>query len=317
MDGRSINVPAYATRDPKVNGKLGLINYGLLNSIPANGKPFKIGIKIIRRDLDDPLKKTIDFLNSSGNEAIIKTYAANAIPYLSLIGSTLQSLYERFAPKEGDILFSLQPVTFDPPSSTDDMNAFTLSEKVYLVYRGTNPPSQDNLSIDKNGNILEKQADGSSKFLNRGPWVAFRIRKFSSRQDFVGREWQNRFEKSLEALISERARKGDFSDVERLLSEARVLLGSDVDFILQNRNDLIAKWEETIAKAKKKIVDGAHVQVSEAIKSSTVVATSLSETVTPVESSSITLTSEKSKAAGGGGGASGVSLKILMDKIRY
>lgn len=80
VDGKELTLPVYAQHDPGVSGLLGIHNYSLLTSIPASGSVTQIGIEIRRRNLDDPVKKVLDFASSSDVDGLLKTYAASALP---------------------------------------------------------------------------------------------------------------------------------------------------------------------------------------------------------------------------------------------
>ncbi|HEX8412218.1 MAG TPA: hypothetical protein VF883_25440 [Thermoanaerobaculia bacterium] len=280
VDGKALSIPVYAQRDPKVNGKLGLIHYGLLNSIPASGKPVKLGIRILRRDVNDPIRKTIDLLTGKETESLLKTYAASAIPYIGMVGAVANSLYQAFgAPKEGDVLFFVAPITFSP-SDGDAVDSFTLRDATAIIYKSTQTLDTKKLSVDGAGTVLL-----DDKPLTGMPYVTVRLQKFARRQDYTGREWQRRYEQAILAVASTPVANGnsrDFGSADRLFSESLVLLSSDFDFTLTDRNNLASAYSTAYAKAKQQVNAGNVNAVVAAIDKAMVTPIEVSALATPV-----------------------------------
>lgn len=248
VEGKELTLPVYAKHDPGVSGLLGIHNYSLLTAIPASGGVTQIGIEIRRRNLDDPVKKVLDYASSSDVDGLLKTYASSAMPYVSMFGGLAKSLYATFGtPADGDLLFSTEKIslTQSPAAGTD---AFRLRDSVFLVYKSNTTLVDSKLHLDNSGNIICAYADGD-RALQGFPWVAIRVQRFPKRLDYANRDWYLRFQESYQQILS--ADSADFKDADKTSADARVLLFADKDFTLAQKQQEAADWKVTLEASKR------------------------------------------------------------------
>jgi hypothetical protein len=248
IDGREFTLPVYAKRDPGVSGLLGIHNYSLLTSIPASGGVTQVGIEMRRRNLDDPVKKVMDFAASRDMDGLLKTYAASAVPYVSMFGALAKSLYASFgSPADGEILFSTEKISL-AQSPAAEPDSFRLRDSVFLIYRSDVTLDDARLHLDNSGNIICSYPDGD-RALQGFPWVAIRIQRFPKRLDYANRDWYLRFQEAYQQVLS--ADGSGFADSERTSAGARVLLFADKDFTLAQKQQEAADWKATLDAAKR------------------------------------------------------------------
>jgi hypothetical protein len=282
VDGKPLSIPVYALRDRSVVGRLGIINHALLTSIPSSGKPVKVGIRVVRRTSGDPMRKAIDLLTSKETESLITTYAVNAVPFIGMIGSVANALYQSLGPpKDGDILFAVTPVAFSPTDGVAT-DRFTLRDTTMLLYKSNQILTEAKLSMSAGGTVM---LDGRP--LTGMPYVVIRLQKFTKRQDFTDRPWQRRYEQAVLAAASAGPSR-DFSAADKLFSESLVLLNSDLDFTLADRNAISSANQRAYAKAKEQANAGAGTTVLAAIERAMVSPTELSGDTTAVTPGRIT-----------------------------
>jgi hypothetical protein len=247
VDGKDLTIPVYAKHDPGVKGLLGIHNFSLLTAIPATGTITQIGIDIRRRNLDDPVKKVLDFAANSDNDTLLKTYAANAVPFVSLFGGLAKGLYSTFGTQaDGEILFSSEKITLAQGDAVAP-DAYRLRDATFLVYKNTMTLVDTALHLDNSGNVIYHDTAGDQP-LQGFPYVAIRIQKFAKRQDFANRDWYSRYETAYQQILN--GDGNDFKDADKTSNDARVLLFADKDFTLAQKASEASDWKTTLEKAK-------------------------------------------------------------------
>jgi len=273
-EGQPLSLPLY-TADRTAGAKLGISHYGLVNSIPANGNPVKIGVTIVRRDEKDPVKQTIDLLNGADNSSILRTYAASAIPYIGLVGVVAKQLYGMFA-ADGDANPMLQhlPVTLSPyDGSTYDKH--TLRDTTMLIYKTNKSFDASLFDVDANGSVYYDK-----KPFKDVRWVAVRLQRFAKRQDYAGREWQKRFDQAIAAALGGQA-TNDYTQADRLLVESSVLLASDQDYTSADRQQLQTEHQQALALIKHSVQTAANTgEAASTVAASSVTPMKLMGTIT-------------------------------------
>ncbi|MDX1952794.1 MAG: hypothetical protein SFY81_11475 [Verrucomicrobiota bacterium] len=260
VQGQEIDVPVYQRYDKGVDGRLGIINYPLLTTIPAVGDTFQVGIEIVRRNKNDPLKKAIDFLTKSGGDSRLTTYAAHAVPYITLIGSVAKDLYTAFGPPaEGDLLFKMNPVGFSPAEGNDNAG-FLLHDTIIILYKGSSPAPAGMITYSEEGGFADPSA-----YLRTGQWVALRIRKHNRRHDYHKRLWHTRYNQGIAALPRAKD-SASIQQIEAILNEARILLRADEDFTVQDKLKIENEWDTAIAAAKSSLLAGNSKALEDALR---------------------------------------------------
>jgi hypothetical protein len=284
VDGKELTLPVYAKHDPGVSGLLGIHNYSLLTSIPASGGITQIGIEIRRRNLDDPVKKVMDFATSSDVDGLLKTYAASAMPYVTMFGALAKSLYATFGtPADGETLFSTEKISLTQSSGAEP-DSFRLRDSVFLIYRSDTTLVDSKIHLDNSGNIICSYPDGDRE-LGGFPWVAIRVQRFPKRVDYANRDWYVRFQEAYQQILN--ADGSDFKDADKTSGDARVLLFADKDFTLAQKQQEAADWKTTLDAAKRTAQAGRGRDLVTARESARMPLTGLKTGETPVTARSL------------------------------
>jgi len=98
VNGKPLTIPVYQERAAHTPCRIPVTNYGLLSSIPARGLDLKLGASVLRLDNKDTVKRLLNSINASTSDPILKTYAASSIPYIGLVGTIANQLYNTLGP---------------------------------------------------------------------------------------------------------------------------------------------------------------------------------------------------------------------------
>jgi hypothetical protein len=293
VNGKPLTMPVYADRAQKTACRIAVSNFGLLNSIPARGLELKLGASVLRFDNKDTIKQMLSAITSSTNEPILKIYASTSIPYISLVGTISNILYRAVGPSpNGEELFSFKGTTLEPDAQPGD--PFQLRDMLLLEYFGTETLDKTELA-EKDGDVLYKD-----KPLRSGAWITLRIEKHSTRRDWHGREWYNKFNSALQELEK---RTPSIDAVNKAVDEGTDLLFADDDFTPSDQKAILKEIIKNIDDAEALHKLGQGYQVAQAIENAKEKPVRLDKvdgtSVTPVSSPGIT---EAPNTSGGGGG---------------
>jgi hypothetical protein len=260
IDGKSISTPIFSGTATKTNCRIAVANFGVLASIPARGTEVKLGASILRFDNKDTIKRVLSGINSSTSDAVLKTYAVSAIPYITLVGTIGNELYKDLGPDpNGEVLLQFSGLTIEP--NADSANPFRLRDMVVLQYFGTESLDQTKLQ-EKNGDVYY-----NGQPLRSGAWITFRIEKHTNRVDFFGRGWYTKFSSAIQELT---APSPNLQTVEKDYNDGAVLLFSDGDFTPVDQNAILTKTKQNIDNAEALLKLGKGDDVKNAVESSTV-----------------------------------------------
>ena len=283
VNGKALTIPIYQERAAKTPCRIPVTDYGLLSSIPARGWDLKLGASVLRLDNKDTIKRLLTSITASTSDPILKTYAASSIPYISLVGTIANQLYNTLGPDpSGSILISFKGTTL--LANSPDNDRLRLRDMVVLQYFGTETLDEGKLA-EKAGEVLY---DG--KPLRSGAWITFRIAKSSRRRDYYGREWNNKFNTALQEM---RKDKPNTQVVQQAFSDGGVLLFNDGDYTPEDQNYIYKETKDNIEKLTALHSLGRVNDAAAAIDSATKPAIDLKNdkgtVVTPVNTLSITV----------------------------
>lgn len=97
-----IKVPAYQDRTGS-QCRIGLANFPLVTSVPANGQSLGLAASILRSDKNDGLQKLLSFMTGEQKSTELSTYAAAAVPYVTAISNLCQPDLRCFRGTHNDV----------------------------------------------------------------------------------------------------------------------------------------------------------------------------------------------------------------------
>jgi hypothetical protein len=224
-----LKMPVYNERAAGGGCRIGVNNFALYTSVPANGTSVTLQVDVLRSNAQDGLKQLLSFATGQENNPALTTYAASAVPYLNMALTFANSAYSAF----GQTTTPEIPMTGTTltPTSGLQLNPFDLRDGYLVEYSGPNLPQDGDFYVD-NGGDLRWSANDS---LVRGgaSWVVLRIQKREHRTDFVLRPWYKQWYALLEQ-VAQGEGGGPLpvtaQTFQKTTADCLVLLQADADF---------------------------------------------------------------------------------------
>lgn len=220
-------LPVYDRVDQRSGGLLGISSWPVLTYVPFSGTPVKIHARIVRKNSNDGWRKILSFLIKGTDVATssltpappanISVYASQAIPYLGLISRLADSAFEVLKPE--DVLLDHQ-TSLRAYNGVDD--AKDLRDSLVVFFQAKPQQAVGPLGFD---GVFVTTTQG--RLVDR-PWIAFRIKKYTDRPDYAGRNWYSKLEAGLRR--SNGLGVNDLEIGRALLNESQILLDADSDF---------------------------------------------------------------------------------------
>jgi hypothetical protein len=236
----SINqtVPVYAQRTGN-QCHIGIANYPLLTSIPANNNRFSIASHVYRSDDQDGMQQILGFMVGQQKNTVLSTYAAAAVPYLTAIGDIGSQVYKSFAAHSQDFQ-DFKEMDLVPKGPVP--SRFDLRDGYIVVYAGNKNLQDSDVYLDSSAN-LHLVAD-SSDVADGSTWIVFRIQKRPHRLDYPLRPWYTDWEQLVRQV---KTRDVDSAAVKKRISTDNTLLNADADYTSGDKDfysDIFLKSQE-------------------------------------------------------------------------
>lgn len=254
-------IPAYEQRTG--NGcHIGISNFPLITSVPANGNRLTLSSHVYRTDDNDGVKKILAFMTAEQKDTTLNTYAAAAIPYLTAIGDIATKVYGTFAPHSTNYL-DFRDTDFVPSSGV--ANRFDLKDEFVVFYSGSDNPKDSDIYLDTTLNL--RWVSNETILAGGSTWMVFRIQKRQHRTDYPQRAWYMDWAQLVREV---KTRSVDESAVKKRIASNNILLNADKDYTngdkdyysaifvktqdamiayLKNTNESIADYEAAIQTA--------------------------------------------------------------------
>lgn len=235
-----VSLPVYSDRAANTDALLALSHSSLVTYVPSKGQSVQIGASMLRFDNQDFIKKALQAVSLAQGSTELTTYAASAVPYVTLAAAVGNQIYNAFGPKNGEVLIKTQPSTL----SVDDTNPrFQLRDCYMLHYFG--PDNMDDSALYVHAADVYWKATNSR--LRSGPWFLFRVERFEKRPDQQSRPWFVLF--SRDCLGEFDKLSPDIDKAKKAYSDALVLLENDPDFTGKDKASISRDWRNQL-KAK-------------------------------------------------------------------
>src|SRR5208282_2320921 len=106
-----VSLPVYSDRAANTDALLALSHFSLVTYVPSKGQSVQIGASMLRFDNQDFIKKALQAVSLAQGSTELTTYAASAVPYVTLAAAVGNQIYNAFGPKNGEVLIKTQPST--------------------------------------------------------------------------------------------------------------------------------------------------------------------------------------------------------------
>jgi hypothetical protein len=214
-------IPVYGQRTTS-QCHIGVANYPLLTSIPANNNRLSIASHIYRSDDQDGMQQILGFLVDQQKNTTLNTYAVAAVPYLTAIGDIATQIYKAFASHSQNFQ-DLKDMDLVPTGPLP--TRFDLRDEYIVVYAGTTNLSDSDIYLDSTYNVHLVKDD--SVVASGSTWIVFRLQKRQHRLDYPTRTWYTDWEKLVREV---RNRSVDAPTVGKRITSENTLLNADDDY---------------------------------------------------------------------------------------
>ena len=218
----STTVPVFGERTGG-QCRIGVANYPLLTSIPANGQKLFVEAKVYRSDDTDGLRKILSFLSDQQKSTVVSTYAAAAVPYLTVVSAIGGQAYEAFA-NHSETFLNFKRMALSPKA--DVPNRFDLKDEYFVQYAGNDGPTDNSVFLSPSFELLWSGAS-DNRVRGGSTWIVYRLQKYTHRQDYPTRPWYLLYQQLMQQA---RFRQIDATNFEKRLIDAVVLLMADADY---------------------------------------------------------------------------------------
>jgi hypothetical protein len=188
-----LKIPVYNQRATGSGCRVGTNYFALATSVPANGTSVSLEVDVLRSDDQDGLKQLLSFSTGQESNPAITTYAAAAVPYLTMALSFANSVYGAFGQSTTPII-PMAPTTLTPVSGAMT-NKNDLRDGYLVEYSGPANPQDGDMYVDNGGDLRWVKDD--SYVRGGAAWVVLRVQKRQHRTDFVLRPWYKQWYASL------------------------------------------------------------------------------------------------------------------------
>jgi hypothetical protein len=214
-------IPVYAQRTGS-QCHIGIANYPLLTSIPANNNRLTIASHVYRSDDQDGMQQILGFMVGQQKNTTLNTYAAVAVPYLTAIGDVATQVYKAFAVHSQDFQdFKDMDLVPSGPVPT----RFDLKDEFIVVYAGNKTLQDADVYLDDSANL--HLATDKSVVADGSTWIVFRIQKRPHRLDYPQRPWYTDWQQLVRQV---KTRDVDEAAVKKRITTDNTLLNADADY---------------------------------------------------------------------------------------
>jgi len=213
-------VPVYAQRTGN-QCHIGVANYPLLTSVPANGNALTLASHVYRSDDQDGMRKVLGFLTDQQKNTTLNTYAAAAVPYLTAVGDVANQVYSSFATHSEDYQ-DFKDMVLSPQAVIP--SRFDLKDGFIAVYAGNDNPKDADVYIDSSD---ELRWNNGTRVEDGSTWIVFRIQKRHHRSDYPLRPWFMDWQQLARQV---KTRQVDADAVKKRIAIDNTLLNADLDY---------------------------------------------------------------------------------------
>jgi hypothetical protein len=264
--GTTVNqtVPVYAERTGS-QCHIGIANYPLLTSIPANNNRLTLASHVYRSKEQDGMQQILGFMVGQQKSTVLNTYAAAAVPYLTAVGDVASQVYKAFA-SQSENFQDFKDMDLVPAAPVP--TRFDLKDEYIVVYAGNQNLQDSDVYLDTSTN-LHLVKDDSVVAEDRSTWIVFRVQKRQHRLDYPQRPWYTDWELLVRQV---KTRDADAAAVKKRISTNNTLLNADADYTNGDKDfysDIFTKTQEEMLKylanpnataaEYQKAIDGASV----------------------------------------------------------
>lgn len=259
-----IKVPAYQDRTGS-QCRIGLANFPLVTSVPANGQSLGLAASILRSDKNDGLQKLLSFMTGEQKSTELSTYAAAAVPYVTAISNLASQIYDAFGAHTTTWL-NMKSMALTPQSDVAP-GRFDLKDEYIVQYAGPDSPQDREIYVDGNDDL--RWAKDDTLVRNRSSWILYRIQKQTHRQDYPTRPWYTQWQ---DLVLQAAARSIDVATVKNRFQQINVLVMNDADYTYGDKRYYVQLFNQSESDIIKSLTDPNvnKVAVSQAVKDSTV-----------------------------------------------
>lgn len=241
-----VKMPVYSERATGNQCRLGVNNFALYTSIPSNGNPVSLQVDIMRSNDQNGLKQLLDFATTQEGNASLTTYAAEAVPYLTMALTFANQIYTAFGQSTTPEL-PMTPTSFTPRGMTD--NTRDLRDAYLVEYSGPDSVKDGDFYVDSGGELYWSNGPQKDQPV-RGDgtvWVVLRIQKREHRTDYYNRQWYKNWTGLLNNVIQAGAGVGtvNASTFQKTTSDCIALLNNDSDLTSGDRNRYVQSFTDT------------------------------------------------------------------------
>jgi hypothetical protein len=234
-----VKMPVYNERATGSGCRIGINDFALYTSVPANGTPVALQVDVLRSNSQNGLKQLLSFATSQESNPAITTYAASAVPFLNLGLSFANSVYSAFGQSNTPEI-PMTPTTLTPTSGLQ-LNSNDLRDSYLVEYSGPANPQDRDFYLDSGGDLRWSKDD---TYVRGAAWVVLRIQKREHRTDYVLRAWYKQWYALLEQ-VAQGAGGGTSVTVaayQKTTSDCIALLEADGDFTDGDKHRFISDY---------------------------------------------------------------------------
>jgi len=222
---------------------IGVANFPLLTSIPANNHRLTLSAHIYRSDDQDGMQQILGFMAGEQKNTVLNTYAAASVPYLTAVSDIGTQVYKAFATHSQDFL-DFKPMDLVPEGPVP--TRFDLKDEYFVLYAGNQSLGDSDVYLDDSAN-LHLVADGSVVAAG-STWIVFRIQKREHRSDYPQRPWYSDWENLVRQVET---RNIDDATVKKRITADETLLDADADYTDGDKNYYTDKFVQSEAEMLK------------------------------------------------------------------
>lgn len=239
-NAQPVSLPVYSDRAKGTDALLALSHFSLMTYVPSKGQALQIGASMLRFDNQDFIKKALQGVSLAQGSTALTTYAAAAVPYVTLAATVGNQIYNAFGPTNGEVLIKTQPTTL---SVNDTSERFVLRDCYMLQYFGPDDMDDGSLYVHA-GDVFWKQQQDKANPLRSGPWFLFRVERFEQRPDKESRPWSVLFDRDCLGEFDKLSPDAD--KAKKAYSDALVLLENDPDFTAKDKRAISQNWRQQL-----------------------------------------------------------------------
>lgn len=202
---------------------IGANGFSLANSVPFDGNDLTLKTTMYRSDANDGLRKILSFANDTAQKSIFTSYAAAAIPLMSVVTNSINSALTTFGQNQTPWLTE-EGMDFALAQS-GRIQVNDLRQEFVVQYQG--PSHIDNRSFYVDGFDLKWAGNGTLVRDPNSAFIIFQIRKRMARGNMKDSAW---YKKWHTALIGVADGTVDGTKLTQAMQAASALLQNDLDY---------------------------------------------------------------------------------------